>query len=306
MHLGRSDEEAVVPEIDAELDELADLFRGGIGHLLPVETDGPFTTMADADSLVDEDVLAARMEFEILVGDRARTAWMPVVVREETAHPVSKYFGAPWMDDDEEWPRIAGHDALFVLQLDVASLPARYSRLLGGRGLIQFFWVDPETEVAGAGRDQDAMSIVRFVRPHLRNGRNRIGPVPWYARKPKVVVGWEAHRDMPHSVELEAMGIGPDEISSIAARHGVREKSVVVPPLRGDKLGGWPSWSKGDDRPTYRSGKGSSLYQIDSGAVFGDGCLPTHAPGLFATNGTGHVFLGRHGEEPLLFRWAAD
>ena len=50
----------------------------------------------------------------------------------------SKYFGYPWLYQDEEWSEILGLPAEFVLQLNITTLPTKISKKLGGKGLLQF------------------------------------------------------------------------------------------------------------------------------------------------------------------------
>ena len=228
-----------------------------------------------------------------IVERHARPAWVPVVAAGDPAAPVSKYFGAPWLRQGERWPEIHGIPARFVLQLDVATLPAPMRDLLGGVGLVQFFYQTARD--AWRHGDGDEHALVRLVRPDLEPG----GPVPQPEdaidderaeeeraeepkagdpRAPKAIVGWEERRDLPHHQDHDALGVD-EELGDLGEAYGAPVADGVEIALQGDKLGGWPYWTQ--DVEVVKDNRGKRMvpfYQVDAGCFFDGDKVPAHAP----------------------------
>src|SRR5579875_3345653 len=67
--------------------------------------------------------------------------WAPEINKDKSLSvddTVSKYSGNPWLY--ENWPLIEGNPTIFVLQLNISTLPDEMSQKLGGKGLLQFFY----------------------------------------------------------------------------------------------------------------------------------------------------------------------
>jgi uncharacterized protein YwqG len=250
-------------------------------------------------------------EYRAVAAPHLRTFWVPQVSKsEEGAATASRYFGRPWLADGEAWPTIRGEKAAFVLQLDVAALPEPMSKLLGGSGLVQFFY--RATDEGGVMDGADA--IVRLVRP-AGGGAAEI-PADAYEsdyandgeRTPGAIVGWEVHEkaDGPRHDDADDLGLS-DAGDEIAARHDVYLDDLdgVADCAQGDKLGGWPFWTQASERPKDAAGRDMvPFYQIDAGCFYDGPSFPAHAPGLFAGDGTGHLFVSPEDPTQLAFRWA--
>jgi len=259
---------------------------------------------------MDQDRMKARAEGLKAVEPHRRAVWIPFVGDGDPGPVASKYFGSPWLAEGEAWPRA---DALarpmrFVLQLDVASLPEPMSRLLGGTGLLQLFyntgmdwWPDPKDDDW-----MDRLSVVRLVRPDLVDGGPREQPqdVDDEPRQARTIRSWEEGTDLPHGEHYEELGIDGlfDELEE---RFDLDVTDMVDWAYQGDKLGGWPYWTQDNATPTDSKGEPMEfVYQIDAGS-FADGLFaPAHAPSLFASDGTGQIFVSRTDPSELKFVWA--
>lgn len=215
-----------------------------------------------------------------------KSMWAPQVqeVLEPQLRPditQSKYFGTPWLYAKEGWPAIGGLPALFVLQLNIATLPKEMSQKLGGKGLVQFFY-----QTSNEARcDWDERALVRVV-DTTKQGKTLPQPKvdDYLIPTEKLIVGWEKYTDFPHGEDLVVME-GYEELEALAQYNGVSLHESLTYPYQGDKLGGWPFWTQASEGVEYY------LYQIDAGCFFEGLCLPSHAPELFASDGTGHIYI---------------
>lgn len=249
----------------------------------------------------------------------------PIVEAATQDYIGSKYFGHPWMGSDEEWPEKDGIPLDFILQLDIATLPEEIARLLGGKGLLQFFYgEDSRIEFTDDISDR---SFLRIVYPEEKEGGPVAPPVagdPYLIAERKchyssskeclAITGWEDFQDVPHYLDFaddEEGALYPgaieEEVARIARKHRIDESQVeeAIECVQGDKLGGYPHWTQGIEIPLCSLGEYMvSIYQIDAGDFFEGPCVPAHAPELFASRGTGHIFVSRHNHQELKFVWA--
>ncbi len=223
--------------------------------------------------------------------------YCPEVRDGDTRKPVSKYFGLPWLAKDESWPEIEGVKPVFVLQLEIASLPHPFRPALGGEGLLQFFYaVDGPYENS---------ALVRIVHPNgldsfaAHNEADNKSP-EW---RPKRIVGWSKSADYPRIEHLE--NICDTDFDEISEAFDVDIGEEVEFCIQGDKLGGWPFWTQGVEIPKNEYGEPMDyVLQLDAGCFFDGPTFPAHAPELFASDGTGHIFVSRSNPKVLKFVWA--
>jgi uncharacterized protein YwqG len=219
-----------------------------------------------------------------------RKMWAPQINKDkellvDATH--SKYFGNPWLYENEDWPLISGNPAIFVLQLNIPTLPKEMSDKLGGKGLIQFFF---ETE----DYDSHIVRIVDTTKPGKVLNQPKVNG--YKIPKEKLIVDWKEYVDYPHSNDLEEM-LGYKELEQLINGNHLFINDLLPDTYQGDKLGGWPFWTQGD------SGTDGYIYQLDAGSFYDGKKVPAHAPGLFAGDGTGHIFMDRDSEEGDFF-WA--
>lgn len=224
----------------------------------------------------------------------SKPTWEPIV--EEKTGPLddSKYFGTPWLAADEDWPEIGGLPALFVLQLNVASLPSPMSKALGGCGLVQFFY-QPDT---ASSADYDECHLVRWVDNTLASRVLAQPPVEEYPLtgefpKEKVIVSWREDVDYPHSEDRDSLGLNEDEVEQL-------QENDDIFAIQGDKLSGWPFWTQASETDD----SSFVVFQLDAGCFYNGKHFPAHAPDLFASDGTGHIIVSKDNPKDLDFSWA--
>ena len=114
------------------------------------------------------------------------TCWIPITWPGDTGPFVSHYFGTPWMSDGEMWPECDGLPLRLILQLRVDTLPAPIRALLGGVGLVQFFYPHDD---ACANTWEGEGGLLRLVRPGVMPTASttiEIGSDPTGLRKPSL------------------------------------------------------------------------------------------------------------------------
>lgn len=233
-----------------------------------------------------------------LLSPYTKAMWAPMV--EENIDPLakkditqSKYFGSPWLYAKEGWPLIGDTPALFVMQLNIATLPEEMAKKLGGTGLLQFFYqTDHNTSC-----DWDECALVRVV-DITKPGKTLPQPkvVDYLLPSEKLITGWIQYIDYPHPEDLYDKPVYA-QIEKFCKKHGLYANDVLDYPYQGDKLGGWPFWTQGTE------GVENYIYQIDAGCFFDGLHVPAYAPALFATDGTGHIFIDPDLNYPN-FSWA--
>lgn len=190
-----------------------------------------------------------------------------------------------------------GEKLVFVMQLNVSSLPHPYRQALGGDGLVQFFYaLDQYYEEA---------PLVRLVHPvgkassATRNEADNMQD-EW---TPKIIVGWEKDTDYPRFEHLES--ICDADFDDISDEFDVEISEEIDLCIQGDKLGGWPFWTQGVETPVDETGEPMDyVMQLDAGCFFDGKKFPAHAPSLFAGDGTGHIFVSKSNPKMLKFVWA--
>lgn len=213
---------------------------------------------------------------------------------------VSKYFGTAWLNNDEEWPCLDDSGkipSICVLQLNISTLPEEYKVKLGGEGLLQFFF---QYENGSWSEDSLVRKITdfsngRFVEQPIESG------VGQYTEK--TIIDWKPSKDYPHFEEFSDFGENK-KIQSILKKHDVDEITELLEEkyqcIQGDKLGGWPFYTQGIEN------FGDFIFQIDAGCFFDGKKFPANAEGLFASDGTGHIFINESDDHDgeFVFNWA--
>jgi hypothetical protein len=222
------------------------------------------------------------------MGPLAKKMWAPQINKEKELQAdatASKYFGNPWLYENEDWPVISGNPAIFVLQLNIATLPKEMSEQLGGKGLIQFFYEDYES------------SLVRIV-DTTKPGKVLVQPKvqDYKIPKEKIIVDWKEYIDYPHSEDLEEQP-GYKELEQLVHGNHLYIGDLLPDTYQGDKLGGWPFWTQGG------SGTDGYVYQLDAGSFYDGAKVPAHAPNVFESDGTGHILIDKESEKGDFF-WA--
>lgn len=238
----------------------------------------------------------AQKEAASLMEKYVKSCWRPEVSLAQDNPDIltSKYFGNPWLAEGEAWPIINDAPAIFVLQLEIKTLPSPMARLLGGEGYLQFFY----TSIPDYDPGNDC--LLRIVKP-VGEGARLSQPEVDYREdmSQKIITGWTQHTELPHGESYtEEMEEALDEI---AEKHDTYVDDLVEYPYQGDKLGGWEFWTQGDETP---GDDAVLVYQIDAGCFFDGNVFPAHAPNLFAGDGTGHIFVSKNNPNELCFYWA--
>lgn len=199
----------------------------------------------------------------------------------------SKYFGKTWLSNNEGWPQDSyGNDLVFVLQLDIKTLPDYYKNLLGKTGLFQLF-------VNCTDGDETYM---RIVHPD-KNGKYHEQPVnddDTYLieeKKPqqKMIQSWTCAIDYPHPEEQL-----DDTLADLWEEIQNKDLNYELNTYSGDKLGGYAF---------YAQAGGSSeglLFQLNA---HNELLAPAHAPILLASDGTELVFYDKKNKS-FYFDWA--
>jgi len=213
----------------------------------------------------------------------AKKMWAPQIQKKTSTDPTcSKYFGNPWLYANEDWPMIAGKPATFVMQLNISTLPEEMAEKLGKKGLLQFFY---QTSNSVYCSSFDELALVRIV-DTTKPGKTLTQPdiEDYSIPEEKIIINWKEYLEYPHNEDLDDIN-GYNALEELAEGNGVYLNDLGGENYQGDKLGGWPFWTQA----------GSSLdgyvYQIDAGCFFNGLKVPAHAPGLFAGDGTGHIYV---------------
>lgn len=242
----------------------------------------------------------AQKEATNLMQQYVKSCWCPEVSVAQGNLDIltSKYFGNPWLAEDEAWPMIKDEPAIFILQLEIKTLPEQISKLLGGEGYLQFFY----TSIAeyDPGYDQ----LIRIVRPDGQGARLSQPEVEYSEdRTQRIITSWTEHADLPRSEDYD--DTIEEALDEIAEKYDVDSDDLTQEAYQGDKLAGWPFWTQGNETPTDSQGDEMMLvYQLDAGCFFDGQKFPAYAPCLFAGDGTGHIFVSKNNPNELYFCWA--
>lgn len=232
-----------------------------------------------------------------------RIAYEPILIdpkQQLENELISKYFGTAWLNNDEKWPCLDDTGkvpSICVLQLNISTLPEEYKIKLGGQGLLQFFF---QYNDGFWGEDSLVRKITdfsngRFVEQPEGNGSD--------GYKEQTIIDWKPSKDYPHFEEFSEFSDN-DELKKIFSEY----EDYEIPSLfgdeqeciQGDKLGGWPFYTQGIEN------FGDFIFQIDAGCFFDGKRFPANAEGLFAGDGTGHIFINESDEHDseFIFNWA--
>lgn len=203
------------------------------------------------------------------MSDPVKPCWLPVTEAGDPGPFASHYHGTPWLAEGEAWPTHDDVPLVLILQMRVDTLPEPMAALLGGCGLVQFFYPAEESEATWDGGG----GIVRLVRPP---GMPFASPAPVSAvtsefldeahalmengdtstllnnatpRTPRAIVEWRRSDDFPGRIDAPKGYYGNHEDARC---------------LIGDKLGGVALLDTGSRSPdaTRRQGGGG-----DQGAI---------------------------------------
>lgn len=223
-----------------------------------------------------------------------RKAWKPIVKDGDGSILASKFSGAPYLENDEEYPLCQNCQKplqLFI-QLNLDELPEDIKGEFGS-GLLQMFYCtseEPFCEVDCEAFFPFAKSVlVRIVQPEDNAPSSRALPLK-KAFPPKLIMEWRELEDYPHLEEGESLGIVlEDDEWDVLCEEGF--------PQAGDKLAGYAAWVQGVEYPncplcgeTMRL-----LFQIDS---------EDNLPYMFGDVGCGHITQCKNHKEQLAFGWA--
>lgn len=217
-----------------------------------------------------------------LLSPLEKSMWAPIIDKEGSSEIMgSRYFGQPWLYEEESWPEIGGAPALFVFQLNIATLPEEMAQKLGGKGLLQFFYQTDSSRC-----DWDDGGLVRVV-DITQPGKTLPQPavVDYVIPNEKVITGWKEHREYPHYEDFAELCAEYENLEDLASGNGFEITEMLPDCYQGDKLGGYPFWTQASE---YSD---SYIYQIDAGSFYDGLKVPAHAPNLFASDGTGHIFI---------------
>lgn len=204
----------------------------------------------------------------------------------------SKYFGVPWLYAKEGWPVIGGLPAVFVMQLNIATLPSEMSKQLGGKGLLQMFYQTSRDSNCD-WNDNAFVRIVDISKPGKTLPQPKVDD--YLIPNEKLIIGWTEYIDYPHPDNLEDIK-GYKELEALTEYNGVNLHENLTYPYQGDKLGGWPFWTQGGGETD------NYVYQLDASDYPDSKTLSSYAPELFAGDGTGHVFIAK-GDKEGEFYW---
>lgn len=262
-------------------------------------------------------------EFEARVG-AAKTAYKTMMApyRRDTHIPIvkpcpaakedkqSRYFGRPWMNDDQEWPTSNGKPLHFVLQMDVADLPGKP---LGEDGLLLFFHGDgdADTESAIFIADISMPGSLHEVPDSVQH--NPSLAIREWRTMPDELWGddtWDipGHDEFDGVIDMFGCTIG--EYIGLDGKSYNEHKGVLkgILPLAHtfecDKVGGNPRWEQGNDTPKDENGDPMEfILQVGNEGVVGryDPKIIKHWP----VWGRGQLFHSKATAE-LKFVWACD
>jgi len=212
-------------------------------------------------------------EYAAFLAKHARDAFVPVVTPATTQGAESRYFGQPWLPDDMSWPTQDDKPGVFVLQLDIATLPGDWKSKLGGSGLLLFFKHDDDFDETFGERGSSTL-IVDSSLP----GSIRPSPGDFPEDDPLAIVDWCQVVDHPFDQSLDELeGYDADWFEDANERADStilyrKEAKVVLNPNHRlarfhtyycDKLGGWPAWEQGEATPNDTHGaKMECFFQI--------------------------------------------
>lgn len=257
----------------------------------------PISGPATVSAAPSQDALTAATELRRRLASTRRTAFDPVVKAEETAGPVSKFGGVPWLAQGVVWPTCKGCNTHmhFFAQLDVASLPAEIGAR--GEGLIQVFMCTnhEEDDCLNSYDHYSTASVVRLLGTS-DGGANADEASDREAWPAMLVTSWTPLVDYPHFEDQELAGV--ERTPEFGALEKLTDEAEITPTAwYGDKVGGWPSWAQGSEYGTcHECGKRMTfILQVDS---------EDNVPFMFGDAGVAHLCQCPDHPHVLTWGWA--
>lgn len=265
-------------------------------------------TFAELSNKVEE----AKNAYKAFMAPHIRDAHIPIaaVCPADEEGTQSRYFGRPWLNEDNEWPERDGKPMNFVMQMDVATLPGKP---LGDNGLLVFFHA--------VEYNDDDMSEIFIVDTSMPGGL-REAPEGVHVNPALKLVDWKTMPDVlwgDDTWDLEGAeafeGFGDyfgDTIGEYVGNDGKTYnehegvKLGILPGLHTfecDKVGGQPRWEQGNETPEDNDGNEMQyILQVGHKGVVGDYNKDSVE---WPTWGRGHLFFS---EKSCAFKyvWAAD
>jgi uncharacterized protein YwqG len=256
----------------------------------------------------------AEAQYARAIGAFMKPSFAPVVAAlgDEQLDPQGhRYFGSPWLPDNMAWPEHENKPLIFVLQLRVANLPEPTREVLGGKGLLLFFYAG---ELGSHYGDEHTLpgeqfpSVVCLVDERLA-GTVRKSPGNIEQESALQIVDWIALRDHPTETEFAEGELDLDPAMDRLWSESVQAVDLFENPncpganhsnFHGDKLGGWESWTQGINRPKDRNGKQMEfIYQVGFEGLFS----PDAARVDYPTWGVGQIHFSTQTGE-FYYSWA--
>jgi len=229
-----------------------------------------------------------------------RPAFKPVVKDGDGPLQASKFSGAAWLSEKEEWPVCpsCNRPMQLFIQLDLESIPAEIKGEFG-QGILQLFYctgMEPQCEVDATGWEPySKCSLARVVKPA---GKARAPMLPDLEDRfpAKSIVGWEMSDDFPGLEEYELLGIKTDDTKLEEIIERIKTDTWKGPGI-GDKLGGYPFWVQGIEYPECRKcgKKMRLLFQLDS---------EDNLPYMYGDSGVAHITQCPVHKDVVAFGWA--
>lgn len=185
-----------------------------------------------------------------------RDCWLPVVADADDGDPTgSKFSGAVWITDSEQWPVCprCSQPMVAFLQLNLATTPEPIRSILGDGLLQAFFCIDDDCLHGPEEGDPFTKThLIRVVNPAYSPGSAQ--SMPGTADEPPVpprsIQGWELADDYPSMSEAECdLGLVHQHTDVVEcldppfSAPAKLEEYFTMPWARdGEKLGGWPGW----------------------------------------------------------------
>jgi uncharacterized protein YwqG len=230
-----------------------------------------------------------------------RPLWKPKVKEGDGPSDSSKFAGAFWLAEGEEWPVCPNCSKPMqpFLQLNLNTLPPELREEFGS-GLLQLFYCisrKPFCEVDCAAYSPYSKSVVARIVVPKGAGRKTAVPAMEEVFPPRLIVGWEKSEEPPSIDEYELLGLELDEKTFTQVMDLIEKQKWALPAI-GDKLGGWPFWMQGVEYPECKKcGETMRMvFQLDS---------ENNLPYMFSDGGIGHITQCRKHKDVVAFNWAS-